>query len=458
MTASKASAFVTFGMLVAAQGLTAHAQQAPQSAATDAAPTVTLLPHSETTWWWLSGQVNFIGQANGSFTSPYSGPHSFRAVPDKALSRVTTLYTGARLPEGWQLIFDVESSGGQGLSDAFGLAGYTNLDVVRNPTLGAAPYIARAMVGKVIARSTDYVDVTPTALALAPRLPTRRVEIWGGKMSLVDFFDVNAAASDSHLQFTNWTVDNTGSYDYAAETRGYTYALVVEYISPRWSLRGAAALMPKVANGRALEWNLTKARSENLEMQFLPTANLDIRMLAYLNHANMGSYTEAIDAFLAGETPTPMIDAHRQQTRIKPGVGGNVRYDVTSNVRLFARTGWNGGDSESFAYTEVNNTLVLGADIKGTRWQRPDDRAGVAFVSNGLSEPHRGYLRLGGLGFLLGDGTLRYGREEIVEGYYTAHLWRGIFVSAGAQFVTNPGYNRDRGPVFVRAARLHLDF
>jgi high affinity Mn2+ porin len=131
---------------------------------------------------------------------------------------------------------------------------------------------------------------------------------------------------------------------------------------------------------------------------------------------------------------------------------------VSSNVRLFGRTGWNGGDSESFAYTEVNNTVVLGADIKGTQWQRPDDRGGLALVSNGLSEPHREYLRLGGLGFLLGDGNLRYGREEIVEAYYTVHLWRGVFASAGAQFVTNPGYNRDRGPVFVRAARMHLDF
>jgi carbohydrate-selective porin OprB len=172
----------------------------------------------------------------------------------------------------------------------------------------------------------------------------------------------------------------------------------------------------------------------------------------------MGSYTEAIDQFLAGHGSAPDIESTRQQGRLKPGVVGNVEYDLTSTVRLFGRTGWNGGDSESFAYTEVNNTVVLGGDLKGTHWQRSNDRVGLAVVSNGLSEPHREYLRLGGLGFLLGDGNLRYGREEIIEMYYTAHLWSGIFASAGAQFIANPGYNRDRGPVSVGAARVHLDF
>ena len=216
--------------------------------------------------------------------------------------------------------------------------------------------------------------------------------------------------------------------------------------------------MPTVANGLVLDWNVARARGENLELELQPTPSLEVRILGYLNHANMGSYTESIDEFLAGQGSTPDIEATRQQGRKKPGIGGNVEYDLTPNVRIFGRTGWNGGDSESFAYTEVNNTLVLGGDVKGTRWQRSNDRAGLAVVSNGLSEPHREYLRLGGLGFLLGDGNLRYGREQILETYYTAHVWRGLFASAGAQFVANPGYNRDRGPVFVRAARVHLDF
>ena len=376
----KAITLLAVGVLVAVKGLIAYAQEAPRPPTTDEAPRVTLLPHSDSTWWWLSGQINVIGQAHSDFASPYSGPHSFRAAPETAVSRVLTLYTGARLPRGWQAILDIESAGGRGLSDAFGIAGFTNLDVVRNPTLGSVPYLARLMVGRVIALSTDYVDVPRTWLSLASRLPARRLEIWAGKMSVVDFFDVNAVGSDSHLQFTNWTVDNTGAYDYAADTRGYTYGLIVEYISPGWSLRGAEALMPTVANGIVLDWHVTRARGENLELELQPMPSLEVRILGYLNHANMGSYTESIDEFLAGQGSTPDIEATRQQGRKKPGIGGNVEYDLTPNVRFFSRTGWNGGDSESFAYTEVNNTLVLGGDVKGTRWQRPNDRAGLAVV------------------------------------------------------------------------------
>ena len=183
-----------------------------------------------------------------------------------------------------------------------------------------------------------------------------------------------------------------------------------------------------------------------------------LRLLGYANHANMGSYTEAIDAFRAGHDPTPTIEAHRQPGRTKYGVGANVDYAMPGGVRVFARTGWNSGDTESFAYTEVNDTAAVGGDIAGAHWHRPMDRVGVAFVSNGLSGPHREYLQFGGLGFLLGDGNLRYGREAIIETYYTAHLWRGVSASVGAQIIANPGYNRDRGPIVVQMGRVHLEF
>jgi hypothetical protein len=371
---------------------------------------------------------------------------------------VLTLYTGARLGHGWEALFDVESAGGHGLSQAFGLAGFTNLDVVRNPTLGSAPYVARAMIHKVIALSSDTIDATPSALSLAPRLPARRLDLRAGKLGLVDFFDVNAVGSDSHLQFTNWTVDNNGAYDYAADTRGYTYGVIVEYDTPRWALRGAEVLMPKVANGIVMDWNVARARGENLELELHPTGALAVRLLGYANHADMGSYSEAITTFRSGLEAVPDIIASRAEGRVKYGTGANIEYDARAGVRFFGRTGWNSGDTESFAYTEVNDTAALGGDITGEHWHRGGDRLGLAFVSNGLSSPHREYLQLGGLGFLLGDGGLRYGRETIVESYYTARVWRGVFASAGAQFIVNPGYNRDRGPVFVQMTRLHLDF
>jgi high affinity Mn2+ porin len=408
--------------------------------------------------WWVSGQLNVIEQAHPTFTAPYSGPNSLQPKSELRVSRVLTLYTGLRVGHGWEVFADIESAGGRGLGDALGLAGFTNLDVVRNPSLGSAPYLARLMVRKIIALSSDQVEATPTPFGMTTRLPARRLEIRAGKLGVVDFFDANSVGSDSHLQFTNWAIDNNGAYDYAADTRGYTYGLIVEYITPRWSLRGAEALMPTVANGITLDWQVGRSRGENIELELRPNTSLTLRFLGYANHANMGSYTKAIEAFRVGQDPVPEIERHRRRGRLKEGAGANLEYSMTAGVRVFARTGWNEGDSESYAYTEVNNTIATGLDVAGSRWARPLDRMGVAFVSSGLSTPHREYLRLGGSGFLLGDGTLRYGRELIAETYYTAHVWRGLFASAGAQLVARPGYNRDRGPVAVQMARVHIDF
>jgi len=424
----------------------------------DAEPATTMFPHPADRAWWLSGQINLISQAHGSFTSSYEGPNSLRAAPEHALSRVWTIDTGYRVSKLVEVLFDVESAGGRGISDALGLAGFTNLDVVRNPDLGTRPYVARLMAHVTIPLGAGTTHVTPNALSLASEQPTHRLELRFGKCSLADFFDANAIASDSHLQFTNWTIDNTGAYDYAADTRGYTYAAIIEYDAPRWALRGAEALMPEVANGLDLDWYLPRARGENVELELRPTAGLTVRILGYANHANMGSYAAAIEAFEQGLDPRPDIEAHRQQGRVKEGLAGNVEYRAPHNVRLFARSGWNEGENESFAYTEVNNTLALGGDMGGGSWHRENDRLGGAFVSNGLSLPHQNYLRLGGAGFLLGDGTLQYGRETIVAAYYTAHVWRGVFTSAEGQYIARPGYNRDRGPVFVAGLRLHVEF
>jgi carbohydrate-selective porin OprB len=220
-------------------------------------------------------------------------------------------------------------------------------------------------------------------------------------------------------------------------------------------------MMPKIANGINLDLNLARARGENLELELdrslIRGRAGAYRILVYANHANMGSYREAIDRFLAGLTPTPDIEATRRQGRVKYGLLAGFEQELTSWLRVYGRTGWNEGHNESFAYTECNNTVAIGADTKGTHWHRNLDRAGIAAVSNGISADHTQYLALGGLGFLLGDGKLNYARENIVEAYYTVHLWRGAFFSFDLQHINNPGYNRVRGPVLVPAVRLHLD-
>jgi len=401
--------------------------------------------------------MNIIYQRHSSFRSPYGGENSLRPEAEHATSRLLTLYTGIQASPSTELLLDLESAGGRGISDALGLAGFTNLDVVRNPTLGAKPYLARMMLHHVVALTRETVENDRSALSLSKDKPVRRFEFRLGKLSTADFFDTNAAGSDSHLQFMNWTVDNNGAFDYAADTRGYTYGGVVEYDSAMMSIRFGEMLMPKVANGIHLDWNLRRAHSENAELELRPRAGTIVRLLNYENHANMGSYREATAAFAKGVDKQPDIEAHRRQGRLKYGFGVNVEQSLSQPLRLFGRWGWNEGKNESFAYTEVNESMAVGGDLRGVRWRRPEDKVGAAVVVNAISGDHRRYLQLGGLGFLLGDGTLNYGREQILESYYTFHLWRGVSVSLDIQHIRNPGYNHDRGPVSVASGRLHFD-
>jgi carbohydrate-selective porin OprB len=360
------------------------------------------------------------------------------------------------------VLLDIESASGHGISDALGLGGFTNLDVVRNPGLSAKPYLARLMVRQVVAFSDERSKAGRGPLSLATDLPVHRLELRAGKFSTADFFDVNAPGSDSHLQFLNWTVDANGAYDYAADTRGYTWGVVVEFQDRNWGVRFGEMLMPTVANGPHLQWDLRKAHAENVEAEFrhswLPQRTGVLRLLSYVNHANMGVYRDAVRDFLAGKTIAPDITAHPARSTIKYGFGLNTEQELTARLRVFARLGWNEGRHETFAYTEVDSTALLGVDYRGDRWKRSLDKVGAALVSNGISKDHALYLKLGGQGFLLGDGNLTYRREQVLEAYYNLHLWRGAFAAANVQYITNPGYNRDRGPVAVPGVRAHVDF
>jgi hypothetical protein len=424
-------------------------------------PAVTMFSHPATTRYWISGQDNIIFQYHPSFYAKYSGPNSLHSHAESAVSNVSTLFLGYQLSDTTEIFLDLEEASGGGLTDALGLAGETNIDVVRNPLLSKAPYMARVMVREIIPLSDETVEVPRGPLALATRLPVRRLEIRAGKIALPDFLDINSVGSDSHFQFMNWTLVNSGAYDYAADTRGYTFGVFAEYRDRNWAFHFAEALMPTVANGPDLVWSLRRARGENYELELHPKIGANrttiVRFLGYENHANMGIYRDAVKNFLAGITPRPEIRAHPLQTTVKYGFGVNVEHVFTPELRGFARWGWNEGQHESYAYTEIDETIALGADFIGQKWHRKFDKVGAAFVSNGISADHQHYLELGGLGFLLGDGGLNYGRENIVESYYTAHVWRGLFAGPDLQHINNPGYNRDRGPVLVPGFRIHLE-
>ncbi len=434
-------------------------------------PPLTMFPHSEYSRFYIAGQANIIFQADGPFHSPYEGTNSFIGRGEYKTSVIGTLYLGAQLRRDprteTDVIFDLESAGGRGLSEAFGLAGFTNLDVVRNPSLGPTPYVARAQLHQTIGFTDKMVESTRTPFSLATQVPERRLEFHVGKLGMPDFFDLNSVGSDSHLQFMNWTVDNNGAWDYDADTRGYTYGIVTEYFDKNWAARYGIALMPTVANGIDLVWNLRQASGQNWEFELrkpllgsplTPDRKGVVRVLGYVNHAHMGLYRVANQAYVSGEDPTPEITKHETYGAVKYGFTLNAEQELTTNMRAFTRIGWNEGQHESFAYTEDDQTVEFGGDYSGRGWCRPYDKLGVTFVSNAIKADHQAYLKLGGLGFLLGDGKLNYAREDILEGYYNLHTWRGIYYALDLQYINHPGYNKDRGPVLVESVRMHVDF
>jgi high affinity Mn2+ porin len=183
-----------------------------------------------------------------------------------------------------------------------------------------------------------------------------------------------------------------------------------------------------------------------------------IRILSYANHAHMGDYRESVQQYLSGQVATPDITATERFGTVKYGFGFNTEQEVTDSLRLFGRFGWNEDQHESFAYTEVGQTVLFGGDYSGHDWHRLNDKFGIAFVSNAIKRDHQNYLHYGGLGFLLGDGGLTYAREDIVEWYYNAHIWRGLFGMLGGSYIAHPGYNGARGPVYVPSVRAHIDF
>jgi len=440
---------------------------APSGSSADSDPgdVLTVFPHSESSRYWISGQANVVFQWHPTFPAQYSGANSLSPQAQSATTHVVTLFTGYELSHTTEVFADIEDATGGGIGTALGLAGYTNLDSVRTVqgiALSRAPYLARLMLRQIIPLSDERIEADRDPFHLATSLPARRIEIRMGKFDLADFFDLNIGGADSHFQFLNWTVDNNGAWDYAANTRGYTDGVIVEYDDHWFSARFGGTLMPKVANGIHLDADVARARSENLELQaqgsLIAHRKGTVRLLSYVNQADMGSYAEAGADYLDGRASTPDIIATRRQGRRKYGFGLNFEQEITSQVGVFGRLGWSDGHNESFAYTEDDRTVEAGSYAKGAWWHRRNDRSGVAFVANGITAAHQQYLALGGLGFILGDGGLTYGPEKIFEGFYTAHLWRGFFASFDLQHINNPGYNQVRGPVTVPGLRFHTEF
>jgi carbohydrate-selective porin OprB len=307
-------------------------------------------------------------------------------------------------------------------------------------------------------------------LARAPdQLPTivsaHRIELTAGKLAASDLFDANRYANSTRTQFMNWGLFQNTAWDYAADTRGYTNGVALAWIAPAWALRAGSFQMPTEANGNHFDPSLRRARGDQVELALTPTWRAlgtrapTVRLLAYVNHARMGDYAEALAAARALGT-APDIVADDRPGRRKTGWGVNVEQPLgdDGDTGAFLRAGANDGRTESFVFTEVERHVSAGVQVSGRRWGRASDVVAVAGVRHALSALHRAYLEAGGSGFLLGDGRLRYGPEEIGEAYYRAQAGSYVQVSPDVQAIAHPGYNRDRGPAVVGGVRVNVRY
>ncbi|HEX4167652.1 MAG TPA: carbohydrate porin [Bryobacteraceae bacterium] len=410
--------------------------------------------------WNLFFQATSVGQYHGTFRSPYSDAFSLQSYSERDVSLTTTLFFGLRLDQNTQMYFDPEIAGGRGFSGVNGLANSSNGELPRVASATPKPYLARLYLSHDFGFSKEMESFESSENQLAGQRPMVRYTITVGRFTLTDFFDNNAYSHDPRTQFLGWAVMYNGAWDYGADVRGYTWGWVHDFHTRNWSLRYGSGAMPRVANGLRFDRRVLEDRSDAYEVERRYAIRKHVgalRVMPYVNHADAGTYQQAIQ--LAEQNKTvPDITATRRPGTLKYGVGVNMEQEITKDVGIFTRLGWNDGKTESFAFTAIDRLATGGVAVNGRPWNRSFDTVGSEFTAAGLSAVHEQYLATGGHDFLIGDGRLQYGPECIWESYYSARVVPGFFTSFDLQHVNNPAYNQARGPVWIYSLRLHIEF
>lgn len=419
------------------------------------------------TKWTKHFQLTVISQNHLAFRALYSGRNSLSDSSEWGATSITsTLFLGRKLWKGSAFYFNPEISGGQGLSYSQGVAGALNGETYRvgNPAPGL--FIARAYIQQQIPLdNSSFEDEEDDENQIKDKVPENRITISAGKFAISDFYDDNKYSHDPRTQFMNWSLMSNGAWDYPANTRGYTFGIVTELIKPKWALRFSSVAVPKIANAPEMEYKITKAHSETIEFERKIVLNKrpgDIRFFISDTHSRAPSYSEGLKAIGDNDTYLLNVISGKAEWDVyggkKFGLGFSADQELNNEFGVFMRAGWNDGKDVTWAFTEIDQTLSVGISLKGIRWHRPSDVFGFASVMNGISVPHRDFLAAGGYGFIIGDGKLNYGHEGIIETYYNAFLSKFFWLTLDYQFVNNPAYNKDRGPVNAFAVRGHVAF
>ena len=417
--------------------------------------------------WSVHFQFTTIYQAHPAFNAPYTGKNSLLKTSENAMSVTSTLYLGRKLWKNASFFIDPEIAGGKGLSSVLGLAGAPNGETFRIGSVAPALYMARCFFEQHIAiRKSKTEHRNGEQNILADNIPASRITISVGKFSLADFFDDNAYSHDPRSEFMNWSLMDNGAWDYPANTRGYTWGGVVELIEPGYAIRLSSALVPKIANSAVFDLNVARANGNTIEFEKKLTINNrpgNLRFLAFANFSSAPSYNTALNQMKKGDSSlVPVIAGQNpgvQYGALKYGGGISFNQELSKNIGVFARASWNDGHTATWAFTPIDHSASVGIRINGNIIKRPNDNFGIACVINGISDSHRNYLNANGYDFMLGDGKLpHYGYEHIVETFYKVRLINWLWLTGDYQFIMNPAYNKDRGPVSVFSVRVHVEF
>ena len=409
--------------------------------------------------WSLHGQMTFVDQYHPAFKSSYRGQNSLDPGSRGDETFDATLFAGLRVWDGGEIYANPEIDQGFGLSNTLGLAGFASGEAYK---VGKSlPYfrLQRLFFRQSFDLGGEVENIEPGANQLGGTRTANNLVFTGGKISVTDIFDTNTYAHDPKNDFLNWSVIDAGAYDYAADAWGYSYGIAAEWTQDWWTLRAGLFDLSRVPNTTALERDFSQFEMvvEGEERHSWWGEPGKLKLLGFVNRGRMGSYNDAVAlGLVTGAVPDTAL-VRRYASR--PGFSINLEQQMNENLGFFARASWNDGSKEAYEFTEINRSISAGLSLKGNAWQRPNDTVGFAGVVNALSDSARAYFAAGGIGILIGDGRLpHYGTENILEAYYSAQVTDWFAASADYQFIANPAYSRDRGPVSILGLRLHASF
>jgi high affinity Mn2+ porin len=411
--------------------------------------------------WEIHGQTTFIYQGYPAFSAPYDGPQS---LPSSGQSRETltaSLFLGVRLWQGGEFYYNPELLQGFGVAGTTGAAGFTNGEAQKSnfpfPQYSTSRLFLRQEFG--LGGETEKIDSDYGQLAGVKDIS--RLTFQAGRFAVHDLFDTNDYAQDPRVDFLNWSIWASGAFDYAADKIGLTYGATAELNQKDWAVRIGYFLVGNQPNSNVFDMNLFARGMYDAELE-LRYGLFDrpgvAKVGGWMHETFAGNYSAALNLMAAtGLDPADAI-AQTRQGRAMVGYYVNLQQELADDLGAFVRWSWNDGQSEISAFSDINASLSGGFSIKGTRWGRPDDVVGVAGAINFISPQFASFLAQGGTGILIGDGQLNYSPERVLEAYYAFQVVKGVIVTADYQFLGDPGYNADRGPVSVFSGRLHMSF